>query len=51
LDSAAIQSEIKATVENAVSDTLRIWSRDVLPLLVEREVLRALGAERARDER
>lgn len=47
----AMQDEIRAIVENAVSDTLRIWSRDVLPLLVEREIQRALDAERSSEDR
>lgn len=44
-DRRALDAEIKEAVNVAVSDTLRIWSRDVLPLLVEREVERALAAE------
>jgi transcriptional regulator with XRE-family HTH domain len=51
LTQRAIQDEIRGIVENAVSDTLRIWSRDVLPLLVEREIQRALDAERASEGR
>jgi transcriptional regulator with XRE-family HTH domain len=49
-DRRALDAEIKDAVNVAVSDTLRIWSRDVLPLLVEREVERALAAERSGDD-
>jgi len=49
-DRRARDADIKEAVNVAVSDTLRIWSRDVLPLLVEREVERALAAKRSGDD-
>lgn len=39
-DHELLQEEIRALVASLVDDTLRIWSRDVLPLLVERELAR-----------
>lgn len=37
-----LRAEIRSEAEEVVRDLFRIWTRDVLPLLVEREVARAL---------